>query len=42
MLWFRKRRAPREATVLLGDPCLEDWQTVSTLDRFGRGDAIMD
>jgi hypothetical protein len=30
--WFRKRRAAREPAVLIGDPRLEHWETVSTFD----------
>jgi hypothetical protein len=28
--WFYKRRAPREPAVLVGDPRVESWETVST------------
>jgi hypothetical protein len=28
--WFQKRRTAREPAVLIGDPRLEDWETVST------------
>jgi hypothetical protein len=30
--WHRKRRAARESAILVGDPRLEDWETVSTFD----------
>jgi hypothetical protein len=30
--WFSKRRAPREPAVLIGDPRLESWETVSTFE----------
>ena len=30
--WFSKRRAAREPAVLIGDPRLEDWETVSTFE----------
>jgi hypothetical protein len=30
--WFPKRRAAREPVVLIGDPRLEDWETVSTFE----------
>jgi hypothetical protein len=30
--WHRKRRAGREPAVLVGDPRLEDWETVSTFE----------
>jgi hypothetical protein len=30
--WFPKRRAGREPAVLIADPRLEDWETVSTFD----------
>ena len=30
--WFRKPRRVRESAVLIGDPRLEDWETVSTFD----------
>ena len=30
--WHRKRRAAREPAVLVGDPRLEDWETVSTFE----------
>lgn len=30
--WFRRRRAAREPTVSIGDPRLEDWETVSTFE----------
>jgi hypothetical protein len=30
--WFSKRRAPREPTVSIGDPRLENWETVSTFE----------
>jgi hypothetical protein len=30
--WFRKRRGVRESALLIGDPRLEDWETVSTFD----------
>jgi hypothetical protein len=30
--WFPKRRAAREPAVLIGDPRLEDWETVSTFE----------
>jgi hypothetical protein len=30
--WFPKRRAASELAVLIGDPRLEDWQTVSTFE----------
>jgi hypothetical protein len=30
--WFPKRRAPQESAVLISDPRLEDWETVSTFE----------
>ena len=30
--WFRKRRGVRASALLIGDPRLEDWETVSTFD----------
>jgi hypothetical protein len=30
--WFSKRRAPREPAVSIGDPRLENWETVSTFE----------
>jgi hypothetical protein len=30
--WFSKRRPVREPAVLVGDPRLEDWETVSTFE----------
>jgi hypothetical protein len=30
--WFPKRRAASELVVLIGDPRLEDWETVSTFE----------
>jgi hypothetical protein len=30
--WFSKRRAPREPAVLIADPRLEEWETVSTFE----------
>ena len=30
--WFRKRHGVRESAVLIGDPRLEDWETVSTFE----------
>jgi hypothetical protein len=30
--WFARRRATREPAVLIGDPRLENWETVSTFD----------
>jgi hypothetical protein len=30
--WRPKRRAAREPAVLIGDPRLEDWETVSTFE----------
>jgi hypothetical protein len=30
--WFPKRRRSREPAVLIGDPRVEDWETVSTFD----------
>ncbi len=30
--WFGKRRAAREPSVLIADPRLEDWETVSTFE----------
>ena len=32
MRWFAKRRAARESAVLIADPRLEDWETVSTFE----------
>jgi hypothetical protein len=30
--WFRNRRRVRESAVLIGDPRLEDWETVGTFE----------
>jgi len=30
--WFSRRRAGREPAVLVADPRLEDWETVSTFE----------
>jgi hypothetical protein len=30
--WFPKRRAAREPAVLIGDPGVADWETVSTFE----------
>jgi hypothetical protein len=30
--WFRRRRATREPAVSIGDPLLEDWETVGTFE----------
>ncbi len=30
--WFSRRRAADEAAVLIGDPRLDDWETVSTFE----------
>jgi hypothetical protein len=30
--WFSKRRAPKESAVLIGDPRLENWETVSSFE----------
>ena len=30
--WFRKRRGAREPALLIGDPRLEDWETVGTFE----------
>jgi hypothetical protein len=30
--WFSKRQAGREPAVSIGDPRLEDWETVSTFE----------
>jgi hypothetical protein len=30
--WFSKQRAAREPAVLIGDPRLENWETVSTFE----------
>jgi len=30
--WFAKRRASKEQSVLIDDPRLEDWETVSTFE----------
>jgi hypothetical protein len=30
--WFGKRRAPKEPAVLIGDPRLENWETVSSFE----------
>jgi hypothetical protein len=30
--WFSKRRAASEPAVVIGDPRLEDWETVSTFE----------
>lgn len=30
--WFRRRRAAREPAVLIDDPRLDGWETVSTFD----------
>ncbi len=30
--WFPRRRAPRQADVLIGDPRVEGWETVSSFD----------
>ena len=30
--WFRKRGAAKEPAVLIADPRLEDWETVSTFE----------
>ena len=30
--WLSKRRAARESAVLIADPRLEDWETVSTFE----------
>lgn len=32
MSWFSKRRSAREAAVAIGDPRLEDWETVGTFE----------
>lgn len=32
MRWFSKRGAAREAAVAIGDPRLEDWETVGTFE----------
>ena len=31
--WFSKRRAAGEPAVLIGDPRVEDWETVSTFEQ---------
>ncbi|MGA2470644.1 MAG: hypothetical protein ABSG64_08140 [Solirubrobacteraceae bacterium] len=30
--WLPKRRAPKQPAVLIGDPRLDDWETVSTFE----------
>jgi len=30
--WFAKRRAAREPAMLIGDPRVADWETVSTFE----------
>jgi len=30
--WYRKRRASREPAVLVSDPRVENWETVSTFE----------
>jgi len=30
--WFSRRRAPKEPAVLIGDPRLENWETVSSFE----------
>jgi hypothetical protein len=30
--WFPKRRAAKEPAVLIGDPRVEDWETVTTFE----------
>ena len=30
--WFPRRRAPREPAVLIGDPRVDGWESVSTFD----------
>jgi hypothetical protein len=30
--WFGKRRAPKEPAVLIGDPRLENWETVGVFE----------
>ena len=30
--WFANRRAAREPSILIGDPRLDDWETVSIFD----------
>jgi hypothetical protein len=32
MPWFAKRRSARESAVLIADPRLENWETVSTFE----------
>jgi hypothetical protein len=31
--WLPRRRAAKESAVLVGDPRLEDWETVSAFDQ---------